>query len=88
MLLLINEIDFKALGPFNDVDGTVVKLFLAMFKSYNRDEKHITVNKIKNVPAAQIVELSSETHYYALPMKMKIKTLSVCMCVYVNVIHM
>ena len=33
MLLFINEIDFKAFGPFNDVDGTDVKLFRAMFKS-------------------------------------------------------
>lgn len=38
MLLFINEIDFKAFGPFNDVDGTDVKLFRAMFKSYK--QKH------------------------------------------------
>lgn len=39
MLLFINEIDFKAFGPFNDVDGTDVKLFLAMFKSYEREKE-------------------------------------------------
>lgn len=88
MLLLINEIDFKALGPFNDVDGTVVKLFLAMFKSYRRVEKWIPVNKIENVSAVRIVELSSETLYYAFPIKIKTKTLFVFMCVYVYVIHM
>lgn len=33
MLLLAREIDFKAVGPFKDVDGTTVKLFLAMFNS-------------------------------------------------------
>lgn len=36
MLLFINEIDFKAFGPFNDVDGTDVKLLRATFRSYNR----------------------------------------------------
>lgn len=49
MLLFINEIDFKAFGPFNDVDGTDVKLFRAMFRSYEcvHKEKIIPVNKIK-----------------------------------------
>lgn len=50
MLLFINEIDFKAFGPFNDVDGTDVKLFRAMFRSYERNKrrkKRIPVNKIK-----------------------------------------
>lgn len=40
MLLFINEIDFKAFGPFNDVDGTDVKLFRAMFKSYKQKHTH------------------------------------------------
>lgn len=51
MLLFINEIDFKAFGPFNDVDGTDVKLFRAMFKSYKpkkkREEKKNAFQLIK-----------------------------------------
>lgn len=49
MLLFISEIDFKAFGPFNDVDGTDVKLFLAKFRSYERNKKNkrIPVNKIE-----------------------------------------
>lgn len=47
MLLFINEIDFKAFGPFNDVDGTDVKLFLAMFKSYGYNERKKTQRTYK-----------------------------------------
>lgn len=50
MLLFINEIDFNAFGPFNDVDGTDVKLFRAMFKSYMSERKpRIPVNKTINI---------------------------------------
>lgn len=34
ILLLAREIAFNAFGPFNDVDGTAVKLFRAIFNSY------------------------------------------------------
>lgn len=33
MLLFARVIDFNAVGPFNEVDGTAVKLFLATFSS-------------------------------------------------------
>lgn len=71
MLLFINEIDFKAFGPFNDVDGTDVKLFRAMFKSYK--QKHtFQLIKLKyffflwNKNNNNICrEFRSETSYYA-----------------------
>lgn len=49
MLLFINEIDFNAFGPFNEVDGTDVKLFRAMFKSYGI--------KREKIPAFQLMKL-------------------------------